>query len=335
MKSDMENKEWGDDEMSLKRFTRNNPFTVPSAYFEQAGQRILSLVKLDELKSTDPANGFTVPANYFDALSANITSRTNIDVDANAEHNGFVLPANYFDALTANITSRVNIGVDAESEHNGFALPANYFDELSANITAQINIEAEDNGFAMPAGYFDELTSKIQSRINIEELAKGEEFFAVSEGYFNGMQQQITARIAVEEILEEKITGFAVPENYFEMLNRNILNKTVNKEVVIRKTIVRKLFASNTFKYATAACLALIVGTGAFLRQSGSEVVVPTVSHQKTLLHSALANVPVDEIKDYLELNVDAGDATGMIQDDKQINTKALDEDLSDYIDVN
>ena len=308
MKSDMENKEWGDEEMSLKRFTRNNPFTVPSAYFEEAGQRILSLVKLDELKSTDPANGFTVPANYFDALSANIISRTNINVDANAEANGFVLPANYFDELTANITSRINIDVDAEAEHNGFA---------------------------MPAGYFDELASKIQSRVNIEETANGEEFFAVPDGYFEDMHQQITGRIAVEEIVEEKTTGFAVPEIYFEMLNRNILNKTASKEVVIRKTIVRKLFASNTFKYATAACLALIVGTGAFLRQNGSEVLVPAVAHQKTLLHSELANVPVEEIKDYLELNVDAGDAAGLIQDDKQINTKALDEDLSDYIDVN
>jgi hypothetical protein len=312
---------------------------VPSAYFEEAGQRILSLVKLDELKSTDPANGFTVPANYFDELTGNVTSRINIDVEADAEHNGFALPANYFDQLTANITGRINIEMAEATEDNGFALPANYFEQLSNNINSRINIEAEaaeDMGYALPAGYFDELTSKIESRIAVEELANSEEFFAVPEGYFNDMQQQIAARIAVEEILAEKTTGFSVPDNYFEVLNRNILNKTVNKEVVIRKTIIRKLFASNSFKYATAACLALVIGTGVILQRNGTTVVVPESSaHQKTLLHSSLANVPVDEIKDYLEQNVDAGDATGMIQDDKQINTKALDDDLSDYIDAN
>jgi hypothetical protein len=368
MKSDMENKEWGDEEMSLKRFSKENPFAVPPAFFEEAGQLILSLLKLDELNGTGPANGFTVPANYFDELTGNINSRINIGVDANAEHNGFALPANYFDELTANINSRVNIetAVTAENgfalpagyfdqltanitsrinieteatEENGFAMPAGYFDQLTANITDRINIEAEaaeDNGFALPAGYFDELSNKIQSRINIEEAVNAKDAgFTVPEGYFNNMQEQVTARIAVDEILAEKTTGFTVPENYFEGLNRNILNKTVNKEVVIRKTIIRKLFASNSFKYATAACLALIIGAGAFLKQNGSQVLVPQVAHQKTLLHSELSNVSVDEIKDYLELNVDAGEATGMINDDKQINTKALDEGLSDYIDAN
>jgi hypothetical protein len=70
----------------------------------------------------------------------------------------------------------------------------------------------------------------------------------------NDLQQQITSRIAVEEILENT-PEFTVPDNYFEKLNKSILNKTVNQEVVLRKTIVRKLWASNTFKYATAACL--------------------------------------------------------------------------------
>jgi hypothetical protein len=50
MKSDMENNEWADEEMSLKRFSKENPFTVPSGYFEEAGQRILSLVKLKKKK---------------------------------------------------------------------------------------------------------------------------------------------------------------------------------------------------------------------------------------------------------------------------------------------
>ncbi|MDB5061463.1 MAG: hypothetical protein JWP67_1306 [Mucilaginibacter sp.] len=54
MKSDMENNEWADEEMSLKQVNKNNPFTVPVGYFEEAGQRILSLVKLEEKKRVTP-----------------------------------------------------------------------------------------------------------------------------------------------------------------------------------------------------------------------------------------------------------------------------------------
>lgn len=304
MKSDMDKNEWAGEEMSLERFSRKNPFTVPSGYFEEAGQRILSLVKLDELKSTDTASGFEVPANYFDELSANISSRINIEMSTEAEQPGFAVPENYFDRLTASITSRINI-----------------------------DTEREMADFAVPEGYFDNLTANIKSRITIEEAAgDGDLGFTIPEGYFEDMQQQITARIAVEEALEAAPAAFTVPEGYFEELNRNILNKTVNKDIVIRKTIVRKLFATNTFKYATAACLALIVGAGVFLRDAGNTAVQP---HQKTLLHTQLSTIPVDEIKDYLELHVDATDNHGIMDDDKGINAQAVDEDLSDYVDIN
>ncbi|MET3978885.1 hypothetical protein ABIB62_001454 [Mucilaginibacter sp. UYP25] len=272
MKSDMENNEWADNEMSLERFSKETPFTVPSGYFEEAGQRILSLIKINELTSGNAAQGYAVPNNYFEELQANIQSRINIEAIAGTE----------------------------------------------------------ENKFEVPTGYFDQLTQNIQSRINIETAASAEaESFSVPQGYFDNLQQQITARIAVEELLEKQPV-FAVPDNYFEHLNNNILNKTVNQEAVIRKTIVRKLWASNTFKYATAACLLLIVGAGAFLREAQQPV-----THSQTLLHKQVSNIPVDEIKDYLELNIDANDTRGIMDNDKQINTDALDADLQDYIDIN
>ena len=271
MKSDMENKEWADEEMSLKRFSKENAFTVPSGYFEEAGQRILSLVKLEELKSTDPANGFAVPAGYFTDLSANIGSRINIEAAAGAGQ----------------------------------------------------------TGLTVPEGYFEQLTNNIQSRINIQNAVDTEVGFSVPQHYFETLQQQITARIGIEEALETKTEAFSVPDGYFDKLNKNILNKTVNQHEVIRKTIVRKLFASNTFKYATAACLALIIGAGVFFNQSPA-----TVTHSSTYLHTQLSGVPVDEIKDYLELHIDANDPRVM-DNAKQINTEALEEDLQDYIDMN
>lgn len=273
MKSDMENNEWTDEEMSLKRFNKTNPFTVPSGYFEEAGERISSLVKLNQLKGDDMGQGFAVPQNYFDELTSNIQSRINID-------------------------------------------------SLAGN---------GEKGFTVPQGYFEELTHNIQSRISIQAaVSPAETGFAVPQDYFGNLQQQITSRIAVEEVLNTNAPAFAVPENYFEKLNQDILNKTVNKEAVLRKTIVRKLWASNTFKYPTAACLALIVGAGAFLREAPQPL-----THTQTLLHKQVSNIPVDEIKDYLELNVDANDTRSLIGNDKEINTDALDADLQDYIDVN
>ena len=306
MKSDMDNNEWTGEEMSLERFSRNNPFTVPSGYFEDAGQHILSLVNLNELKSTDPSNGFKVPANYFDELSAIISSRVNIEANGAAADNGFALPANYFEELTGNITGRVNIVTDKE---------------------------VEDGGFALPAGYFEQLTDNIQSRAAIEEILSSQEsVFTVPTGYFADMEQQINALISVEEMLQGKSSALNVPENYFESLSRNILNKTVDKEAVLRKTIIRKLFATNTFKYATAACVALIIGAGVFL--SGNTTNVAVTAHEKTLLHTQLSTVPVDEIKDYLQLNVDGVETNGIIDNEKAVNTTALDKDLSDYIDT-
>ncbi|MES2060624.1 MAG: hypothetical protein V4456_01805 [Bacteroidota bacterium] len=273
MKSDMENNEWADEEMSLERFSKETPFTVPSGYFEEAGQRILSLIKLNELKSDDMAQGFAVPENYFDELNANIQARINIEASAGTDEKGFAVPEGYFEQLTNNIQSRINIAAAVNTEDTGFTIP---------------------------------------------------------QGYFENLQQQITSRIAVEEMMEANTPEFAVPDNYFEKLNRDILNRTVNQETVIRKTIVRKLWASNTFKYATAACFALIIGGGAFLREAQQPVM-----HTQTLLHKQVSNIPVDEIKDYLELNIDANDTRGLMDNDKQINTDALDADLQDYIDIN
>jgi hypothetical protein len=274
MKSDMENNEWAGEEMSLLRFTKNNPFTVPAGYFDEAAQRISSLVKLDELKGTDEANGFTLPDDYFEDMAAKIISRINIEAIAGEGRDAFKVPDGYFTQLTDNIQSRVNIEAALNTQETGFAVP---------------------------------------------------------EGYFDSLQQQITSRVFVEEALEQNTEAFTVPEGYFEQLNKSIVNKTVNQDAVLRKTIVRKLFASNTFKYATAACLALIVGTGVFLNDTPS---APAV-HTQTYLHTQLSQIPVNEIKDYLELHVDGNDTRALMENDKQINTQELDEDLQDYIDMN
>jgi hypothetical protein len=311
MKSEMDNREWLDDYESLKRINANNPFTVPSGYFNELAQHITSRIRLEELKGS--SSGFTVPENYFEQLSSNIQSRIRIEEAVNTENTGFTVPENYFEELGSNIQSRVAIEGALNPEHQGFDVPENYFEELGNNIQSRIAIEQyisnETEDFTVPENYFEELSNNIQSRI--------------------GIQQHVD--IGAED--------FTVPARYFEQLNQNILNKTVNQDTakivtmpvaVKKKGIVRRLFVSHTFRYATAACFALILGIGVVIKNADAPV-----KHDQSFLHQQLSTIPVDEIKSYLQLHMDAGDTRTLMDGGQQINSESLDEDLSDYIDTN
>ncbi|MES2112705.1 MAG: hypothetical protein V4577_28380 [Bacteroidota bacterium] len=230
MKSEMENKDWLNEYMSLKQINPANPFEVPAGYFDSLEDRIVALKNLDELKSKGFSEGFEVPQNYF-----------------------------------------------------------------------------------------EELTGNIQSRIAIESAMADAPGFAVPEGYFDDLQQQIESRIFIEEALSESVEQFAVPAGYFDKLNKSILDKTVNLETVSRESvksggIVRKLYASNFFKYATAACVTLALCGGILL----SELTGSVIEHKGTFLHKELSSVSADDIRSYLELNGDMTDAqqTDAIGDD-------------------
>lgn len=198
---------------------------------------------------------------------------------------------------------------------NPFEVPAGYFDNLGDRIVALRNLDelkskGFSDGFEVPSNYFKELTGNIQSRITIENATGAETGFAVPEGYFENLQQQVESRIFIEEALNEPVENFAVPEGYFDKLSQNILDKTVNLEIVGREKekssgIVRKLYASNFFKYATAACVTLALCGGILL----SELTGSVVEHKGTFLHKELSQVPVDDIRSYLELNSDLSDA--------------------------
>jgi hypothetical protein len=225
MKSDMDNREWLDDYSALKQVSPDNPFTVPSGYFDELEQRITSCIHLEELKFGD--EGFTVPENYFDELSTNI-----------------------------------------------------------------------------------------QSRIAVEEMAGAEDGFAVPEGYFENLTGQISAKIQVEEALQKE-GNFNVPEGYFESLNQKILAKTINadqakKDKEIRRGVVRKLFATTAFKYAAAACFAVVIGATVLLDQSTD----PLSAHNNSFLHKQISTLPVSDIKSYLQDDVDAGDVQHTVIDE-------------------
>ena len=222
------------------------------------------------------------------------------------------------------------------NEDSGFTVPGNYFDGLTSNIQSRIAIEEainkEDAGLTVPEGYFDELTSNIQSRIALEEAIDNEDAgFAVPDGYFESFSLQMQSRMAIEEALGEPSVAFSVPDGYFEKLNQSILNKTVDQDNnVKRRGIVRKMFHSTAFKYATAACFAVAIGGGILLTQTSN----PASEHKNSFLHQQLSNVPIDEIKSYLQVNVDPGDTQQTVTTEgNQVNDAELKKALQNYVD--
>ena len=87
--------------------------------------------------------------------------------------------------------------------------------------------------------------------------------FTVPDNYFATLGEQISSRIMVEESMNGRAEGFAVPDGYFDKLQGAILDKTVKtvQREQQRRGVIRKLISSGAFKYATAACLVLGIGT--------------------------------------------------------------------------
>jgi hypothetical protein len=287
----MGHKKWLDEYPALKQVVEKQPFTVPAGYFSELENKITSTIRLEELKSE---RGFIVPENYFNDLNGKIQSRINIEHFANNAAGGHVTPDNYFDELSSNIESRIAI-TDFETG-KGLTVPDNYFDELNANI---------------------------QSRISIEEFTNNETAgHAVPAAYFANLQEQINSRIFVEESLNRE-EEFTVPAGYFESLNKAILDKTAKQQKEERRGIVRKMFAYNAFKYAAAACLALVVGTGILISQITNS---PATAHEKTYLHKQLSTISTGDIQTYLQDEVDPGETQKIVIDE---NTPVNDANLN------
>ncbi|GAC1301870.1 MAG: hypothetical protein NVSMB24_05460 [Mucilaginibacter sp.] len=222
------------------------------------------------------------------------------------------------------------------SPANPFTVPAGYFDDLADRIVSYKNLtELKDGigegGFKVPENYFDELNGNIQSRIAIDRAIDSENTgFSVPEGYFDELELNIKSRIFVEQAMSDQQEHFTVPAGYFDELSKNILDKTVNVRATDRRGVIRKMFATTAIKYATAACFALIIGGGVLIMQLTNPVNV----HKKSFLHQQLSNIPIDEIKDYLKVNVDAGETQQtVVTEGAPVNNDNLRKALQDYAD--
>ncbi|RKR82324.1 hypothetical protein BDD43_2500 [Mucilaginibacter gracilis] len=273
MSEERENMEWLNEYPMLKQLSAVNAFKVPANYFEEMEGRIMDEIKLAQLKQAYPQDGFVLPANYFDELTQNINSRIGIDEVLN-NGKGFTIPEGYFEQLTGNIESRIAV------------------DEL-------LN---KSPGFTVPENYFDQLTGDIESRIAVDELLNSEAGFNIPEGYFEQLTGNIESRLAVEQFADNE-KGFIVPEAYFEGLEARIIQNTINVSAPAPTgtAIVRKLWTTTAFKYASAACFSLIVGAAVLTSEFND-----TAIHNRSDLHKALSKISKSDMENYLELNGDA-----------------------------
>jgi ABC-type dipeptide/oligopeptide/nickel transport system ATPase subunit len=223
--------------------------------------------------------------------------------------NAFVVPQNYFAEMEEQVMAAIRLqGLKLPTASDGFSVPANYFDDLTQNINSRVAIEQAltgDNAFTVPENYFEDLTQNIQSRIAVSEALSIENTFKVPDNYFEELSGNIQSRIAIEEALNTG-NAFAVPEGYFADLESRILAQTTvapAKQLVKqqRQGVIVKLLVSKSFKYASAACFALVVGSALYT----SEFNNPVATHNRSSVHKAVAKMTTDELEIYLQLNSD------------------------------
>lgn len=120
--------------------------------------------------------------------------------------------------------------------------------------------------FSVPDNYFNELQSRINQSIFIDGLTLKENHgFTVPPNYFEELSNQIESKIAVEQIKSlVKADGFQTPANYFETLQADILSKISGP---VQKSKVVRLWGSDLMKYASAACLFIVIGSGLYFTQ--------------------------------------------------------------------
>jgi hypothetical protein len=115
--------------------------------------------------------------------------------------------------------------------------------------------------FRIPENYFDELPAKINNMVFLDGLnASNSNGFTVPENYFESLTAQIESEIALHNLKTNvKNGGFNVPGSYFETLSAEIINRiTPSQPKKLR------LWQTNVFKYASAACLVLFTASGIF-----------------------------------------------------------------------
>ncbi len=188
-----------------------------------------------------------------------------------------------------------------QSKENAFRVPDLYFEDQQERLHSVVFAEelkqkTPTAGFNIPKNYFENVQHHILSVVKLEAMRAQEEPLIKSNKFFEEQQNIIAARVKINEFAE-KGSGFTVPENYFEELTDRINQKTGIKTVQ-QTGKVHSLFTRTAWKYATAACIAVAITTGVFVKKYQAAHNVQT----------QLSNLPDADIENYLDVNADSYD---------------------------
>ena len=168
--------------------------------------------------------------------------------------------------------------------------------------------------FTVPEGYFDQLNREIKSRIKLEAYCSdSEQATGLPEAYFEELPAMIKSRISLERLKgSDDQGGFHIPHGYFETLIEK-QTQTIQEHPQGR---IRNLIPS-WLGYAAAACLTFVLGALLYMN---------TDQYQ---LKQDLAEVPKQEIINYLKVYSTAGDTPFIIEQLNPEQLQSLNADIS------
>ncbi len=156
------------------------------------------------------------------------------------------------------------------------------------------------NPFLVPEGYFEKMHEQLQAQISIHQFDNQQDFFQLPDQYFDTLEGQISSRVKLEQLVGNAAGEvFSVPENYFESLEDKINAKigiTGKKQSNIRK------LTSSWITYAAAACITAVLTFGIYNYRT-----LKTAN-----VESQIAQLPEEDIVNYLQLYSDAGDVQAL-----------------------
>jgi hypothetical protein len=108
MKTENSDKNWLKEAPSLAKISKENPFSVPSDYFESLNENLNSLAKLESVRFENEAE-FNLPENYFKELAGRIEDRIAIEtIHDLAPIDGLKVQDSYFNDLSERINIKIN-----------------------------------------------------------------------------------------------------------------------------------------------------------------------------------------------------------------------------------
>jgi hypothetical protein len=184
------------------------------------------------------------------------------------------------------------------------------------------------NPFLVPDGYFEEMHQQLQSRITISEFDNEESFFKLPDNYFDTLTEKIISINKLEQLKQSSGSEiFSVPANYFNNLEASI-KSTIAIEPVKQEAKIRSL-TSSWVTYAAAASITAIISLGIYFNSRNNNI------------ETQIAQLPADEIVNYLQLYSDAGDAPVIIENLdntpqlSEMGSKITDQEIEQYLESN